>query len=461
MRLTTEFIARALSDARIEQSADLSGASFSVDSRTLKKGDVFVALSGATTDGHNFVAEAVRKGAGALFLEFDKKECLRPCDQKLVADMPIIWVNNTLKSLIDLATTWRTQFTYPILGITGSIGKTSTKELLASIVQRAGKKCLMSHGNQNTAIGSALNILRMSQDYDCAIFELGISKRGEMEKIVHIIKPTIGIITYIGHSHMEGLGSLADIANEKRKLFNYFKEDNIGIINGDQPFLVPISYPHPIVKFGLKTTNQVQARKVIMRDSRAHFILKLYGKKYTVDLPYNHAGMINNVLASIAAAYILRIPDAVILEGIKDITCVEGRFEIRAMKQGSSTVINDAYNASPESMKAALLAFDKIEVVGKKIAVLGDMLELGLNSAFWHRQLGRFLRKVPTIRHVILVGKEVEWTKKTVPFGVSVTLVATWQEAQKIALDMVGDHGCMLVKGSQRMGLRNLVDYLT
>lgn len=461
MRLTTEFIASVLDGARVEHSADLSNAPFSVDSRTLKKGDVFVALSGATTDGHNFVAQAVQNGACALFLEYEKKDCLRQCDQKSLAHMPIIWVHNTLKALIQLATVWRSNFTCPVVGITGSIGKTSTKELLATMLQRAGKHCLVSYGNQNTAIGSALNVLRMRPEHECALFELGISKRGEMEKLAAIIKPTIGIITYIGHSHMEGLGSLADIAVEKRKLFSYFKEDSIGIINGDQPFLVPISYPHPVIKFGLKTTNQIQARKVVTQDARAHFILKLYGKKYSIDLPYNHAGIINNALAAISAAYILGVPHDTILESLKDIKPVAGRFEIKPIKNSTSLLINDAYNASPESMKAALLAFDKIDVVGAKVAVLGDMLELGLNSAFWHRQLGRFLRKVPSIRHVVLVGKEVAWTKKTVPFGLSVHHVATWSEAQALARELVGEHGCLLVKGSQRIGLRNLVDELT
>lgn len=461
MRLTTKFIVSVLRDAQSDHEADLSNATFSIDSRTLQKGEVFVALSGTQTDGHNFVEQAIKKGATALFLEHGKKDCLSGCDSKLLAKLPIMWVPNTLKALLELASAWRDNFTCPVIGITGSIGKTSTKEILATMLRRAGKKCLVSRGNQNTAIGIALNVLRMRTDYEYALFEVGINKRGQMEQLAAMLKPTMGIITTVGHSHMEGLGSLADIAAEKRNLFSAFKEDSIGIISGDQPFLAQVSYSHPVVKFGLKTTNQVQARKVVTHDRDSEFVLKLYGTKHQLRLPFNHVGMINNCLAAVSAAYLLEIPTAVILESLQAIEPVSGRFEIKKTKSGNVTLINDAYNASPESMKAALLAFDKMQTKGKKIAILGDMLELGLNSPFWHRQLGRFLRKVPSISEVVLVGKEVEWTKKTVPLGLAVKHVATWTDAQKVLEQDLENDGCVLVKGSNSMGLSHLVDELT
>ena len=279
-----------------------------------------------------------------------------------------------------------------------------------------------------------------------------------MAKIAHIIKPTIGVITYFGHSHMEGLGSLSDIASEKREIFKYFKDNNIGIINGDQPVLSAISYNHPIVKFGYKMTNQVQARKLNIGSDSLDFVLKLYDKKYQIVLDTNHEARVLNALAASAAAYILGIKPEFIIKGIAVPLAIAGRFDKKILKNGKGQIINDAYNASPESMKAALSAFDKINFDGQKIVVLGDMLELGINSSFWHRQVGRFLKKVPSITQVLLVGDLVKWTQKTAPINVKIDHVANWQEAVKKLDEKLVKNSLVLVKASRGMQLQKLVE---
>src|SRR5690606_28378310 len=155
-----------------------------------------------------------------------------------------IAVPDTLQGLIRLAMAWRDQFSYPVIGITGSVGKTSTKEMIVNICKKANINYVASHGNQNTKIGLALNILRMREKHNVALFEVGISKRGEMVQLARMMKPTSAVITSIGHSHMEGLGSLSDIALEKRSIFHCFTEESIGIINGDIPMLSDIGYTH-------------------------------------------------------------------------------------------------------------------------------------------------------------------------------------------------------------------------
>jgi UDP-N-acetylmuramoyl-tripeptide--D-alanyl-D-alanine ligase len=320
-----------------------------------------------------------------------------------------------------------------------------------------GNRFIASHGNQNTKIGLALNMLRMQPSHQMAIFEVGISRRGEMAELSKMLQPTTAVITNIGHCHMEGLGSLQDIALEKRDIFKSFTQDSIGIINGDNPLLANVGYVHPVLKFGVKMINQVQARKIHKNDQQITFVLKLYKKKYPITFNHVHEGIVMNSLAAAAVAHLLGVPDTVIVQAIATPVVVPGRFEKRVLKNGKGIMIHDCYNANPESMRASLLAFQKIETKAQKIAVLGDMLELGVNSAFWHRQLGRFLRKVPSVKRVILVGSMVSWAKKTLPFGVQADIVPTWQEAQQKLQEIVTEDACVLVKGSLGTGLRHLV----
>jgi UDP-N-acetylmuramoyl-tripeptide--D-alanyl-D-alanine ligase len=459
MRFDKSFIIKTLPEISIPFGHFPEDAIFSIDSRVLQAGDIFVALKGVDHDGHDFVAKVFEKGAAGVIIAESKKNILngiKGLDTKLV-----LLVKDPFEAFVQLAAAWRLQFNYPVIAVTGSVGKTSTKEFLSQIMIHAGKKYLVSHGNQNTKIGLALNMLRMRAEHELAIFEIGISRRGEMAELAHLLRPTSAAITNIGHQHMDGLGSLNDIALEKRDVFKYFTENSIGIINGDQPILAHVSYQHPVIKFGSKTTNQIQARKMRVSGSHISFMLKIYKKKYSISLDQPHVGAAFNVLTATAVAHWLGISDEVIVEAIQKPCVVEGRFEERMVNDDQGMLINDCYNANPESMKAALLAFQQIETSSPKIAILGDMLGLGVNSPFWHRQVGRFLRKVPSLNKVILVGNLVSWVKKTAPVGLRVEIVGSWQEAvQKIEGELYAKPA-ILVKGSFAIGLGNLVLALT
>jgi UDP-N-acetylmuramoyl-tripeptide--D-alanyl-D-alanine ligase len=461
MLFDAHFVKRVLPDVVIEQGEFPSDPSFSVDSRSIRPQDIFVPLRGAHRDGHEFISDALRNGAAGVLVAREQRSVLAALDKHLITHKLILIVEDALHAFIELARAWRQTFTVPVVGITGSVGKTSTKELAAAILRSRGMNVLVSHGNQNTLIGAAINIFRFRAHHQAAIFEMGVSKRGEMSAIADVVRPTTAVITCVGHAHMEGIGSLHDIALEKRDIFKFFNQDNIGIINGDQAILSHVSYPHPVIRFGSKTTNQIQARKIRVSGSQMHFVLKIYKHKYALSLNQSNASVVSNILAACAVAHLLGVPADVIVAALDKIPVIPGRFEPRRLKHVPGVLINDAYNANPVSVKAALLAFQCMDAQAPKIAVLGDMLELGVNSPFWHRQLGRFLRKVPSLKHVILVGSLVQWTKKTLPVGLTYDLVPSWQEAITTLRNRLGQGAVVLVKGSNSMGLINLVNELS
>ncbi len=457
MQFDEAFIKSVLSDVVILCGELPSEPLFNIDSRTIQPNEIFVALPGEQTDGHNFIEDVLKKNALGVMIASDKIACVQTIDQKLLRNKLVIVVKDTYAAFIKMATAWRERFAYPVIGITGSVGKTSTKEMVAAILNHAGKKYVASRASQNTHVGLAMNIFRMRADHEVAVFEMGISHRGEMALLARMVKPTMAVITNVGHAHMEGLGSLQDISTEKRAIFSYFNEQNIGIINGDLPVLSNVSYSHPVVRFGSKTTNQIQARKITIVNNTATFILKIYKKKYAVVLDKPHIGAVFAATAAAAVAHFLGIDHVRIVEAIQQPVVVKGRFEKRSLLNGAGVLINDCYNANPESMKAALLAFEQIETPAKKVVVLGDMLELGVNSAFWHRQIGRFLRKVPSVKQVLLVGSMVEWVRKTLPAGVEVQVVPSWKDAT-FYFEHLNEQSMVLIKGSNGVGLMNLVE---
>ena len=455
MRLTYDFLIKVLPEA-ILLGACKNDLFFSIDSRTIVENELFVACKGGKVDGHIFLKEALMRGAGAI-IALSKKHVLDEIEEKNIKNKYIIMVNDPQQALIKLAAAWRAQFTYPVVAITGSVGKTSTKTFAHFIFESMGKKALVSQGNFNTLLGVALTIMRMNSTHQAAFFEVGISKLGEMEKIAALLRPTVALLTWIGHSHMEGLGNLAAIAAEKRGILSYLSMDNVGIINGDQLLLTQVGYAHPIMKFGCKMINQIQARKIAIVGDTLSCVLKIYGEKYAVLLPFNHRGMLNNVLAAVAINYALGIAPIDIVQALKKLPVCAQRFQVCSLKNHKGVLIDDCYNASPESIKAALVALESMKNKGKKIVVLGDMLEMGKNAPFWHRQLGRFFKKTPSVSQLILIGSHVQHTARAVPLGVSVALYASWQEALEPVQSLLEDDVIVLVKGSRGMQLQHIV----
>lgn len=460
MQLDVDFISRVLGNVQIHNGPFPEESLFSVDTRTVQKGDVFIALQGERVDGHDFIEQALQKGASGFMIANHKKDELFQKFGSQLSNKQVLCVDDTLQALVDLASHWRSQFLYPVVAITGSVGKTTTKEMVKNILKLTDKNFLVSSGNQNTLVGVSLNILKMRAHHQVAVFEVGIGKRGAMKHLASLLRPTYAVITKIGYGHMEGLGDLSSISHEKRELFSCFSHRDIGVINGDQQELTNISYAHPVLRFGYKTTNQIQARKIVIEHNVTTFVAKIYDQKYGVVMQGCHEARIMNALAAISVGYLLQIPNEILIKGVEQPLMVNGRFQILPHHSGS-ILINDGYNANPDSTKAALLAFHAYETERQKVVVLGDMLELGIDTLFWHRQLGRFLAKITDIHHVVLIGKHVQATQKTLPLGIKSTMFDTAQDAFDFLKNMLLEKNkVFLFKGSNSIKLSDLVEKL-
>lgn len=435
--------------------------SVAFDSRSLNSGELFVPLKGNSVDGHSFLPAVLTKGAAAVLIQ--DEQALDAVPNEVWKRNLVIVVKDTYQAFLALARAWRKELRLPIVAITGSVGKTTTKEMVRSILQAAGIPAQVSLKNQNTVVGVCTTLLNIKTTDRVAVCEVGISLQGEMAERIEILRPTIAAITNIGHAHAEGLGGVQGIATEKRQIFRYFESHHVGIINGDQPLLTDAYYHHPIAKFGFKTKNQVQARKMMVRLARdgqlsISFILKWYGQRADVTLTGGHQGYVVNALTASTIAYFLNIPFDRVIAGLTSYEGFEGRFQIHAIREGRGRLISDCYNANPESMRAAIEAFGKMQGPGKKVAVIGDMLELGDKEIFWNRQVGRMIAKAGRIDEVILVGPLAAAAQSTVPFRTRVILAPTWQEAVGLLDQAVGKGAFVLVKGSRGVGLKNLVE---
>lgn len=460
MQLNVDFILKVLGNVSMHNGPFPQDSVFSVDTRTLQKDNVFVALHGEQVDGHDFIEEALAKNVSGLIISLRKKDELFKKFGKLLTDKHLLIVQDPLEALLLLAKNWRAQFAYPVVAITGSVGKTTTKEMVRNILKLTDKKFIVSFGNQNTLVGVSLNILKMRVDHDVAIFEVGIGKRGAMKEIAELLRPTYAAITKVGYGHMEGLGDISSVAHEKREIFSCFSNDSIGIINGDQAELSNVSYKYPVIRFGYKTTNQIQARKITIAQNMTTFIAKIYDKKYPIVLQGCHEARILNALAAISIGNLLQIPHEILVKGVEQPLLIASRFQIIPHSSGS-VLIDDGYNANPDSTKAALLAFQAYETDKQKIVVLGDMLELGVDSLFWHRQIGRFFSKATSVQHVVLIGEQVMATQKTLPLGMKSTLFSKASDALELLKNMLLEKNkVILFKGSNSVKLSSLVEQL-
>lgn len=441
-----------------------------IDSREIATSDLFIALGGKKVNGHDFIKNALDNGAAGAIVEFSKIDSLKLIPQEQLDKKIFIAVPNTFEALLSLARSWRNSFNIPIVGISGSVGKTSTKEMLKSILSAAKIQACITHKNQNTIIGLCMSILKLSPKDKCGVFELGIQYKGDMDELADMLRPTIGILTCITKAHSEHLGSLSEIAKEKLKIFKNFKSDNLGIICGDQAILSNISYSHPVLRFGYKLKNQVHARRIKLvfqsNENRfdfpsVHFDIKIYGRTIPAVLNVPNEALVKNALAASAAAHILKCSDEDILKGLASYKTIEGRFEVCKIQNSNSIIINDCYNANPQSMKASLEAFDKLESKGRKIAIIGDMLELGEKEKFYHKQLGRFMSKLPSINNIIFVGNKSKITFQEVSSNIQSSWVSSWGDAKKIVQEIIKDDDLILIKGSRGVGLLNIAKELS
>ena len=358
-----------------------------IDSRSIDTNDLFVAIIGEVHDGHAFISDVVKQGARGLMVNSEKARDL-PISTWQKQNIACVAVSDTTRALGDLAAFHRARVKTALVAITGSNGKTTTRQMTASVV--AGKFTTLSTiGNYNNQIGVPLTLLRLAPQHKWAVVELGTNSPGEIARLAQICLPDIGVITNVGPAHLEGLGSLDGVMREKRQLLEYLKPEGKAVLNADDRRVSKIAArtKKEVIFFGLSDRAAIRATAVNEKASGISFSLDLPQESVNVDLKVAGQFMVINALAAATVGHLLGLPAAKIKTGLETFEPAWGRLNILETASGIH-IIDDTYNANPDSMKAAITTLASLRANNRSVFVAGDMLELGAQSESLHRQVG-------------------------------------------------------------------------
>jgi UDP-N-acetylmuramoyl-tripeptide--D-alanyl-D-alanine ligase len=422
-----------------------------IDSRSDCNGLLFVAIKGDRFDGHDFVVGAVEAGATAVMVQ----------DASRYSDLPdhisIVEVEDCHAALGQLAKWWRAQFAIPVIGVTGSAGKTSIKEMLYSIFSQLGNG-LATKGNLNNDIGVPLTLLRLKEGDQFAIVEMGMSALGEIEYLTDIAKPTIAVVSNAGAAHLEGVGSLENVARAKGEIFSGLSIGGTAVINQDDKYAsywLGLNKNRSVITFGQAETADVQGSFVLKADS-SEIQVSAQQQEFFISLPVPGKHMVSNALAATAIALAANIDPETIVQGLSSFKNIAGRMQFRSVN--NVLLIDDSYNANPDSMRSAidvLMAQD-----APRTLVVGDMGELGEYAEGAHLELGKYARD-KGVEHLYAVGELSRLTAQGFGDGAH---HFSHREAFAECLDSVVWQGAFLFKGSRFMKMDELflkaVNYL-
>lgn len=384
--LTVQDIIEQTNGKLIIGNKNLECKSYSKDTRIIGKGDCFIAIKGERFNGNLFWRKALEKGAEAVIVdELDFTEE----DKKKFYGKTVIKVENTLEALYKIAEYKRSLYDIPVIGITGSVGKTTTKDIVASVVSKK-YKTLKTIANYNGNIGMPFTILRL-QDEEAIVLEMGMDHLGEISLLTHIAKPTISIITNIGTSHIANLGSRENILKAKLEILEGNKDAEV-IINNDDELLhkwyEENKNNYNVKTYGIREKSDLNAKDIILNSESTEFNCNLENEEIKIKIPFGGEHFILNSLCAITVGKTLGIENEKIKEGIEHFELTKNRMDTVKLKD-EICVINAAYNSSPEALEATLKSLSRFD--GRKIAVLGDMINLGDFSEELHRKAGKQL----------------------------------------------------------------------
>ncbi len=413
------------------------------DSRQIKNGSLFLAIPGERVDGHDFIEKCFDSGAVCAICEKAPKN----------ASKPYILVPSTLQAVKKIGRAYREKFNIPVVGVSGSVGKTSTKEMLYAVLSQKFKTH-KTQGNLNNELGVPLTLLSMPEDTEAAVIEMGISGFGEMTRLSEMAQPTVCVLTIIGCCHLENLGDRDGVLKAKTEMFKNARENAEFILNGDDDKLstvAEVNGKRPVF-FGINSGNDYYAENIENNgEGGVSCTLCFDGKKLDVTIPAIGSYMVSNALAAVAVGRLLGLSDEQLKNGVEAYKTVGSRANV--VNTGRLRIIDDCYNANPTSVKASLDTLKNFS--GRTVAILGDMKELGANELSLHYDTGAYAKEIG-IDRVISAGPLAKELAK----GAGDLWFESIEALEKELPSLLGDGDTVLVKASHSMHFEKIVDFL-
>ncbi len=431
----------------------------STDSRTLLEEELFIALKGPRFNGHDFALEALKKAGGVIVEEEKAKEISWNGDSSKV----VIAVTDTLRALGDLARERRRKYQTPVVAITGSNGKTTTKEMIAACLKTTFP-VLKTEGNLNNLIGLPLTLLNLTERERVVVLEMGMNVPGEIRRLTEIAEPDVALITNIHPVHLEGMKSLEKIKEEKGELFRRMRQDGSILVNQDDPRVVDLAqtFLGQKISYGIENPSDVMAKDVQLKKDGTYFYVSMEGEELDIHLPLLGRHFVLNALSAIAGATLFGIPLEKAKEALEHFRPYPMRMEYKELP-GQIHLLNDTYNANPRSMELALETVAEMRGKGRAIAVLGDMLELGEFGEEAHRWIGRRVSELK-IDLLLTFGEKTKILKDSaIHHGMSSEKTFTAQDHEEAILwldQTIREGDWILIKGSRGMAMEKIVEGL-
>ena len=471
LRFTVEEVAAATGGAVLKRGRRKTVDGVSIDSRTVASGGLFIPIIGRRHDAHGFIPQALERGAAAVLIQRDR---LAGLELEKTGGVWVIGVEDSTRALGDLAAFYRRRFDIPLVAVTGSSGKTTTKDMAAAML---GKNVHKTEGNLNNLFGLPLSLFGLEGRHRVSVVELGMNRPGEIERLTEIARPSVGIITNVGPVHLDFMKTVSRVRDAKAEMAHVMAKQGEGVLvlNADNPHCLAVAdrfykkLAGRIVLFGRIAAADVQAADIRpLRQEGTAFTLRMGTEWRAVHLRTPGDHNVSNALAAAAAAWTLGAPADDVAAGLEGFRPAPMRMEVFHLPEGLH-VVNDAYNANPDSMAAALKTFAGLSNGGRSVAVLGDMLEMGKRAAAAHRSVGAAVARLAQrpkgrIDHLLVVGERARlMADEAVKRGMTrkkVTVCETPDEAARWLRRHTRPGDWVLLKGSRGMGMERVLEGL-
>ena len=462
LRVSAKVIAALTGGEILSGDGAVIGNDLFIDSREAAPGCIFVALSGERVDGHDFLEPALEAGARVLVVTREREQLAGPIIAAQDKGAVVIQVPDAVVVVQELARHHRTRLQATVVGITGSTGKTTTKDMVRAVLGRS-MRVVSTEGNRNNELGVPLTILQAGSDTDALVVEMGMRGIGQIARLAEIAQPNVGLVTNVGTSHIELLGTQARIAEAKGELARGVTSDGVVLLNGDDAYsdAIAATSSAPVVYYGLSEQCTVTAIDIELDEqSRASFTLVAPEGRIRVALGVSGRHNVYNALAAAAVGLRLAVPMDRIADGLSSADMSAMRMEVFTSASGI-TVVNDAYNANPTSMRAAIDTLSTMSARGRRIAVLGDMAELGSLTELAHFEIGETVAE-QSVDILVAVGPRAKrFADGALAAGMEPDAVFTCGDSARGAdlLNELAEPGdVVLVKASRVMGLETVVE---